>query len=229
MDSVIPQIVFYIFGFPITNTVVSTWVMMILVTILAILIIKFKPDAGEMIVEFIEGIIRPMMPSEPNPEKYIPVLGTMAIFVLMANILGIIPLLVSPTSNISTTIALALIIFFAVHIYGIKEKGLFGYIRDLANPIVLFPLEIIGHVSRTVSLSIRLFGNVLSTDFIVAIVISLIPYIAPLPFAALGLLTGVLQAYIFTALSALYIGSAVEIEQREKERQMLKKEIAEAL
>lgn len=229
MDSVIPQIVFYIFGFPITNTVVSTWVMMILVTILAILIIKFKPDAGEMIVEFIEGIIRPMMPAEPNPEKYIPVLGTMAIFVLMANILGIIPLLVSPTSNISTTIALALIIFFAVHIYGIKEKGLFGYIRDFANPIVLFPLEIIGHVSRTVSLSIRLFGNVLSTDFIVAIVISLIPYIAPLPFAALGLLTGILQAYIFTALSALYIGSAVEIEQREKERQMLKKEIAEAL
>lgn len=229
MESVIPQIVFYIFGFPITNTVVSTWVMMILVTILAILIIKFKPDAGEMIVELIEGIIRPMMPSEPNPEKYIPVLGTMAIFVLMANILGNIPLLVSPTSNISTTIALALIIFFAVHFYGIKEKGLFGYIKDFANPIVLFPLEIIGHVSRTVSLSIRLFGNVLSTDFIVAIVISLIPYILPLPFAALGLLTGILQAYIFTALSALYIGSAVEIEQREKERQMLKKEIAEAL
>ncbi len=228
MEDVIPQVVFYLFGLPITNTVVSTWIMMIIIIILVILIRKFKPDAGEMIVEFIENMISSVMPADANPAKYMTVLGTMAIFLILANILSIIPFLVSPTANINTTIALALIIFFSVHFYGIKEKGLVGYLRDFANPIFMLPLEIVSQLSRTLSLSIRLFGNILSTDLIVAIVFSLIPFIVPLPLAALGMLTGVLQAYIFTVLSSLYIGSAIEIEQNEKERQILKREIAEA-
>lgn len=228
MDAVIPQVVFYLLGLPITNTVVSTWIMMILIIILVILLKKFKPDLAEMIVEFIENVISSVMPDNINPAKYLTVLGTMAVFLVLANILSIFPLLVSPTANLNTTIALALVIFFAVHFYGIREKGVIGYLKDFAKPIFILPLEIVSHISRTLSLSVRLFGNILSTDLIVAIVFALIPFIVPLPIAALGMLTGVLQAYIFVVLSSLYIGSAIVIEENEKERQMLKRELAEA-
>jgi F-type H+-transporting ATPase subunit a len=134
--------------------------------------------------------------------------------------------MVSPTANINTTIALAIVVFFAVHIYGIREKGLWNYLKDFATPVFILPLEIVSQFSRTLSLAIRLFGNVLSTDLIVAIVFSLIPFILPLPLAALAMLTGVLQAYIFTVLASLYIASAVEIQEFEQERRQLKKEQA---
>ncbi len=227
METVVPQVVFYLFGLPITNTVVSTWVLMVLIILLALLIRKFSPDAGEMIVEFIDNIVSSVMPKDTNVTKFLPVLGTMAIFLLLANIFSIFPLMVSPTANINTTIALALIIFFTVHIYGILEKGFFGYLKDFASPIFILPLEIVSQFSRTLSLSIRLFGNILSTDLIVAIVFALIPFIIPLPLAALGMLTGVLQAYIFIVLASLYIASAVEIQESEKERRDLKQKIAE--
>ncbi len=133
--------------------------------------------------------------------------------------------MVSPTANINTTFALSLLVFFAVHYFGIREKGLWGYIKDTASPIFVFPLEVISQLSRTLSLTIRLFGNVLSTDLVVAIIFSLIPFIVPLPLAALGMLTGVLQAYIFTVLASLYIASAIEIANVEEERRQMKQEL----
>jgi F-type H+-transporting ATPase subunit a len=136
--------------------------------------------------------------------------------------------MVSPTANINTTIALAVVVFFAVHIFGVIEKGAWGYVKDFASPIFILPLEIVSQFSRTLSLSVRLFGNILSTDLIVAIVFSLIPFIVPLPLAALGMLTGVLQAYIFIVLASLYISSAVEIQEVEKERRDLKEELAQS-
>jgi len=227
METVIPHVVFYLFGLPITNTIVSTWVLMLLIILLAFLIRKFTPDAGELIVEFIDSIVSSVMPKDINVTKFLPVLGTMAIFLVLANIFSIFPFMVSPTANINTTIALAVIIFFTVHIYGILEKGFFGYFKDFASPIFILPLEIVSQFSRTLSLSIRLFGNILSTDLIVAIVFALIPFILPLPLAALGMLTGILQAYIFIVLASLYIASAVETQESEKERRDLKREIAE--
>ena len=97
--------------------------------------------------------------------------------------------------------------------------------KGLLLPIYLLPLEIVSQLSRTLALTIRLFGNIISSDLIVAIVFSLIPFIVPLPFIALGLLTGVLQAYIFTVLASLYIASAIEVESTEDERRRLKQEI----
>jgi F-type H+-transporting ATPase subunit a len=108
------------------------------------------------------------------------------------------------------------------------EKGAWGYVKDFASPIFILPLEIVSQFSRTLSLSVRLFGNILSTDLIVAIVFSLVPFIVPLPLAALGMLTGVLQAYIFVVLASLYISSAVEIQEAEKERRDLKEELAQS-
>jgi F-type H+-transporting ATPase subunit a len=226
MEAITPQVVFYLFGLPITDTVVSSWVMMVLIILVAFLIRKFKPTAGEMIVEMINDIVSSVMPENAKVSKYLPILGTLAIFLIFANVFSIFPLMVSPTANLNTTIALAVVVFFAVHYYGVREKGLWGYTKDFANPIFILPLEIVSQFSRTLSLAIRLFGNILSTDLIVAIVFSLIPFIVPLPLAALGMLTGVLQAYIFLVLASLYIASAIEVEEMEEERRELKQELS---
>lgn len=226
MEAITPQVVFYLFGLPITDTVVSSWIMSVIIILVAYLIRKFKPTAGEMIVEMINGIVSSVMPENVNVSTYLPVLGTLAIFLIFANIFSIFPLMVSPTANLNTTTALAVVVFFAVHFYGVRKKGLWGYVKDFANPIFILPLEIVSQFSRTLSLAIRLFGNILSTDLIVAIVFSLIPFLVPLPLAALGMLTGVLQAYIFLVLSSLYIASAIEVEEMEQERRELKNELS---
>ena len=172
METVVPQPVFKLFGLTFNETVTSTWVMMAIIIIIAILIRKFKPALGEMIIELINNIVQSVMPEEINVSKYISILGTMAIFLLFANIFGIFPRMLSPTANINTTIALSVIIFFSVHVIGIIEKGFLSYFKDLATPIFIFPLEIVSQFSRTLSLSLRLFGNIISTDLIVAIVFS---------------------------------------------------------
>ena len=228
MEAITPQVVFYLFGLPITNTVVSSWVMTVLIVLVAFIIRKFKPTAGEMIVEMINNIVSSVMPDDTKVSKYLPILGTLAIFLIFANIFSIFPLMVSPTANLNTTIALSVVVFFAVHYYGVVEKGLWGYIKDFASPVFILPLEIVSQFSRTLSLAIRLFGNILSTDLIVAIVFSLIPFIVPLPLAALGMLTGVLQAYIFLVLASLYIASAIEVEEMEQERRNLKNEFSKS-
>ena len=210
MESVTPQVVFTLFGLPVRSTVLATWVAMGLITLVVLILDKTKPHLLENFVEFISNMIAGIM-NLKNVERYLPVLGTLIIFIAVANTLGALPLLTSPTSDINTTIALSLVIFFAVHIYGIRANGLFRYTKDMASPIFLLPLEIIGQVSRTVSLALRLFGNILSGELIVAIVFSLIPILVPLPLMGLSLLIGILQAYVFTALSSVYIASAVEI------------------
>lgn len=228
MEAIAPQVIFYLFGLPITDTVVSTWVMMVIIIVASFFISKYKPTAGEMIVEMINNIVSSVMPEDIDVSKYLTILGTLAIFLALANIFSIFPLMVSPTANINTTTALAIVVFFAVHFYGIRDKGLWQYLKDFANPIFILPLEIVSQFSRTLSLAIRLFGNVLSTDLIVAIVFSLIPFLVPLPLAALGMLTGVLQAYIFLVLASLYIASAIEVEEMEEERRQLKQELSKS-
>jgi F-type H+-transporting ATPase subunit a len=225
MEAATPQTIFYLFGLPITDTVVSTWVMMLVIIVIAALIRLFKIDVAERIIAMIHGIIASVMPEDTNVMQYLPMLGTLMIFLVFGNIFSVFPMMVSPAANINTTFALSLIVFFAVHVFGIKEKGLWGYFKGLASPIFLLPLEIVSQLSRTLALTIRLFGNIISSDMIVAIVFSLIPFILPLPFIALGLLTGALQAYIFTILASLFIASAIEVESTEDERRRLKQEL----
>jgi F-type H+-transporting ATPase subunit a len=107
-------------------------------------------------------------------------------------------------------VALATVVFLSVHYFGMQQQGVWGYLKNLASPIFLLPLEIIGQISRTVSLAVRLFGNVLSTELIVLVVFMLVPLIVPLPVIGLNIFTGLLQAYIFTALSAVYIYTGLE-------------------
>jgi F-type H+-transporting ATPase subunit a len=210
MDSVTPRVVFTLFGLPVRNTILATWVTMGLIILVVVILDRIKPHLLENFVEFLSNLIGGIMNLE-HVEKYLPILGTLIIFIAVANTLGSFPLLTSPTSDINTTIALALVVFFAVHIYGIRANGIFPYAKDMASPIFLLPLEIIGQISRTISLALRLFGNILSGELIVAIVFSLIPVFLPLPLMGLSLLIGILQAYVFTALSSVYISTAIEI------------------
>ena len=212
MDSVTPRVVFTLFGLPVRNTVLTTWVAMGLIILVVVILDRIKPHLLENFVEFLSNLIGGIMNLE-HVEKYLPLLGTLIIFIAVANTLGFFPLLTSPTSDINTTIALALVVFVAVHYYGIRANGITRYAKNMASPIFLLPLEIIGQISRTISLALRLFGNILSGELIVAIVFSLIPVGVPLILMALSLLIGILQAYVFTALSSVYIETAVQTSE----------------
>lgn len=232
MDEFFPQVVFSVFGIGVRDTVVSTWVMMTILIALVIVIRRRRPTMLEMVLDFLEDLIEDLLGGY-HIERYLPFLGSLAIFVAFANVLSVLPTIplpggnmlpiVAPTRDLNTPIALALVVFFSVHYYGMRQQGILGYLKNLASPIFLLPLEIIGQISRTVSLAVRLFGNVLSTELIVLVVFMLIPLLAPLPVIGLNIFTGVLQAYIFTALAAVYISTALE----ESEDQEGMKETAE--
>jgi len=185
---------------------------MAVIIVAVILMNILKPDLAEMIVEFLSNLISDIMNIE-SPEPYLPLIGTLAIFITVANSTGIIPLLSSPTSDINTPLALALIVFFAIYYYGVRSKGFIRYFKELASPIFMLPLEIVGQFSRTLSLTLRLFGNVLSGDLIASILLSLVPLFVPLPMMGLSMLLGILQAYVFTALASVYIASAIETSE----------------
>lgn len=209
MDAIIPQPIFTILGITINSTIISTWIGMIFIIGSVIILKSTKPALLEMLIEFISSFISDVMNTD-DIEPYLPFLGSLAIFIAVSNNLGLFPILSSPTSDINTPIALALVVFFSVHIYGIKKKGGKNYAKDFASPIFLLPLEIMGQISRTLSLSLRLFGNILSTDLIVLIMMNILPVIVPLPIMGLGALTALLQAYIFTSLASVYIASAIK-------------------
>jgi len=208
MEEITPQVMFYIFNIPVRDTVVSTWIMMGILTILILVLRRFSPTSIEMVIEFLNDFISDLM-GRPVA-TYLPLLGSLAIFIAVGNLLGVIPFLNAPTRDINTTFALALVVFFSVHYFGVKEEGFVTYFKNLASPIFLLPLEIISQLSRTLSLTLRLFGNILSGELIVAIILSLVPLFVPLPLIGLSIFTGLLQAYIFTALAAVYITAGME-------------------
>lgn len=210
MDIIEHPVLFYLLGIPISQTVVMTWILIVITVVIVLILRKVLPSLLETMLEFITGMVADVLDVD-NLNPYLPLLGSLFIFILLSNMLSIVPGLKSPTSDINTTLALALVVLFSVQLYGIRQKGFWGYLKTFSDPIWLFPLEIVSQVSRTFSLTLRLFGNIMSGDLIVAIVFSIIPLIVPVAMMSLSLLTGVLQAYVFTILAALYIASAVEV------------------
>jgi F-type H+-transporting ATPase subunit a len=222
MDGFFPQEVFSILGIGITNTVVSTWIMMVIITAVVLLLRRLAPSALEMAIEGLSGMLADLMKRPVEP--YLPFLGALVLFIGFANILSVLPYLplpngkmiaiISPTRDINTPAALAITVFFAVHYFGVQSQGAWDYFKDLASPIYLLPLtlplEIFGQLSRTLSLAVRLFGNIISLDMVVAVIFMLVPLIAPLPLTGLNVFTGVLQAYIFTSLAAVFISQGLE-------------------
>lgn len=141
-------------------------------------------------------------------------IGTLFLFIATSNVLGLAPAFESPAASLSTTVALAICVFLSVPIFGIMKKGLGGYLKHYIEPTwIMLPFHIISEITRTISLAIRLFGNVMSGSLLVGILVSVIPLIIPLALQALELLVGIIQAYIFTVLALVYIASAVQAQE----------------
>ncbi len=205
---------------PVSETVVVTWGLMATLTLLSWLVtrrMRLRPGpvqaAVELAVDGIDGLITDTM--RTPPDRYRPLVGTLLIFLATANLSSVLPGVDPPTAHIETAAALALIVFVAVHYYGIRSHGLWGYLADFAKPtILMLPLNILAEFTRTFSLMVRLFGNIMSGVFVVGIILSLSGLLIPIPLMALDLLTGLVQAYIFTVLAMVFIGAAVGSSER---------------
>ena len=148
-----------------------------------------------------------------EPVRYLPFVGTLFLFIAVSNALVIVPFYDPPTASLSTTTALALCVFIAVPAYGIAERGLAAYLRRYIEPSpLMLPFNIIGDLSRTAALSIRLFGNIMSGSLIVVLILALAPFFFPVLINVLGLLTGLIQAYIFAVLAAVFIASGAQAQ-----------------
>jgi F-type H+-transporting ATPase subunit a len=153
-----------------------------------------------------------------HPEKYLGFLGTLFLFVGAASLCTIMPGYQPPTGSLSTTVALALSVFVAVPLFGIEEKGMGGYLNSYVEPtVIMLPFNVISEVSRTLALAVRLFGNMMSGTMIIGILLSITPFIFPIIMTALGLLTGMVQAYIFFILATVYIAAATRVRERGSE------------
>lgn len=165
----------------------------------------------EVLVAGMRGQIREI--SHQDPGRYLPFVGTLFLFIAVSNLLGVVPGYEPPTGSLSTTAALAICVFVAVPIYGISQKGFIDYLRQYAKPTVfMLPFNITGELSRTLALAVRLFGNIMSGSMIGAILLAIAPLVFPIVMQALGLLTGLIQAYIFAILAMVYIAAATRTQ-----------------
>lgn len=220
------QVIFWHNGFAKVNgTLVMTWIVMIILVVGAKALTRkltFRADGvsrGQAALEIIVmGVCEQLRDTGlTKPRLYLPFLGTLFLFIALSNLGTLIPGFESPTSSLSATAALALCVFIAVPIFGIREQGLSGYLRTYTEPTpLMLPFNIISELSRTLALAVRLFGNMMSGGLIVAILITITPFLFPIVMTALGLLTGMVQAYIFTILAAVYIAAATTQAQASK-------------
>lgn len=213
------ETVFWEHGFITLNlTIVTTWVLILVLVVVARLITrKLKTDIHisrwqcflEMVVTGINNQIREV--GLKNPKEYIGFIGTLFLFIAFANVCIIFPWYEPPTASLSTTAALAICVFIAVPYFGIEKSGFLGYLKSYVKPtVIMLPFNLISEVSRTIALAIRLFGNIMSGGMIVGILLSIAPFIFPVVMSALGLLTGMVQAYIFSILATVYVTAAVQ-------------------
>jgi F-type H+-transporting ATPase subunit a len=200
----------------ITRPVVTTWAIMAALALASRLVTRrlaMRPTRGQAILELIVtgimGQIEEIIRKPPRP--FLPLLGTLFIFLVPANLSGVLPGVQAPTATLETPAALALIVFIAVHFYGVRSRGIFGYLASFAQPkLIMLPLNLVSEVTRTFSMMVRLFGNVMSGEFVIALIIGLAGLFVPVPLMALEILVGLVQAYIFTVLATVFIGAAVD-------------------
>ena len=203
----------------INATLAFTWAVMLFMTAAAFLVSRALSDGKlgerwrilpEIVVTAIEKQIRDV--GLQKPRAHLPFLGTIFLFVGVSSLCTVIPGYQAPTSSLSTTTALALCVFVAVPFFGIREKGLGAYLGSYVRPTVLMlPFNILSELSRTLALAVRLFGNMMSGAMIIGILLSVTPLLFPIILTVLGLLTGMIQAYIFFILATVYIAAATSV------------------
>jgi F-type H+-transporting ATPase subunit a len=211
---------FHLGPVPISEPVVLTWLIMLGLLLFSWSVtrhLKLLPSVGQTILElFVETLDAQISDTmQVAPALYRSLIGTLFIFVLCANWSSLLPGIEPPTAHVETDAALALIVFAATIFHGIRTRGLRGYLASFAEPSwVMIPLNLVEQITRTFSLVVRLFGNVMSGVFVIGIVLSLAGLLVPIPLMALDLLTGAVQAYIFTVLAMVFIGAALAEPQR---------------
>lgn len=202
--------------FKLNATIVFTWGLMIVLAVSSKLItsklsMDLKRSRWQNLLEIIvTGMMKQIEEvGLKEPHKYIGFLGTLFLFVAMASLCTVIPGYEPPTASLSTTAALALCVFVAVPFFGIEEQGVGDYLKSYVEPtFIMLPFNVISELSRTLALAVRLFGNMMSGAMIIGILLTITPFIFPIVMTALGLLTGMVQAYIFSILAAVYIAAA---------------------
>lgn len=211
--------------FKLNATIVTTWALMLVLAVGARLITRnlaheIRISRWQALLEIVVTNIRKQIEEVGlrQPDRYLGFLGTLFLFIALSNLCTIFPGYEPPTGSLSTTAALALCVFVAVPVFGIAESGWRAYIESYLKPtIVMLPFNIISELSRTLALSIRLFGNMMSGTMILAILLTITPFIFPIVMSLLGLLTGMVQAYIFTILATVYIAAATRAREEAKD------------
>jgi len=206
---------FHVGPVPITAPVLVTWMIMLVLAGFARLVTRrltLEPSKTQAVLETVVGAIDSQIADtmQADPAPYRALIGTIFLYVLVANWSSLVPGIDPPTAHLETDAALALIVFCATIAYGIRAQGLAGYLKTFAEPSwVMIPLNLVEQVTRTFSLIVRLFGNIMSGVFVIGIVLSLAGFLVPIPLMALDLLTGAVQAYIFAVLACVFIGAAI--------------------
>ena len=209
------KVLFHIGPVPVSDAVVTTWGLMVVLTVVCYVGLRRRSVVAgpfqamlEILVETIESQVAAVIDRDAWP--YLPLLGTLFIFLVLANILAVVPGLKPPTAHIETPAALALVVFFSVHFFGIRSHGLRSYLHRYIRPnVLMLPLNVLSEITRTFSLMVRLFGNIMSHELVIGIVVLLAGLLVPVPFMLLGLLIGIIQAFIFTILATVFIAAAI--------------------
>lgn len=217
------RVLFWLGPLPVTATMVTSLVTSVLLVftmgLLARAVVR-RPSsrlaaAGRLTFRFLQNLVTETV-GRPSPGLEI-FAGSLFLFITGASVLGQLPAVAAPTSNLAATSALAVLVFLAVPVVGIRARGTLGYLKHYLTPNpLLFPLHVISELSRTLALALRLFGNMMSGHLIVALIVALTGLIVPVPLMALDLLIGLLQAYIFTILACVYIGAAIRVGEAEQ-------------
>jgi F-type H+-transporting ATPase subunit a len=201
------------------DVILYTWLVMAILVILALIVrarITQVPGKLQNIIEMIIGGIEKLVIDHMGEKgkPFFPLIASLALFILTSNVIGLVPGFYPPTASLNTTLALAIIVFLSTHVIGVWVHG-FSYIKHFLGPVwwltpLMLPIEIVGHLSRPVSLSFRLFGNMYGHELILLIFFSLAPFLVPLPMMIMGVLVALIQTLVFTLLSTIYIQGSLE-------------------
>jgi F-type H+-transporting ATPase subunit a len=217
--AVFPETVFSMGPVQVTDTVIFTWIVMTVIVITSFFLTRrlsirptLRQEALEAVFEAIERTVQDVLPLDPW--FVVPMLGTLWILIGFSNLAGLVPGIKTPTADINTTFAFAVLSYAATHVVGIANKGLKRYLAHYGEPTwIVLPFHLVAEVTRTVALAVRLFGNMLSGDMVAVIILGIAGLLAPVPFALLHIVIGLIQAYIFGVLTLVFIAGGIDEEQ----------------
>ncbi|HNP26438.1 MAG TPA: F0F1 ATP synthase subunit A [Nitrosomonas sp.] len=217
-----PSIVFYVGPFGITSIVVTTWGIMLVLGVLCWLATKNLSLTPGPLQTVLEGVVSAMEASiqavlPDRAQQLLPFIATLWIYIVTANLTGLIPQLHSPTGNLSVTAGLAILVFFSVHWFGIRNDGIRRYFKHYLSPTpLLLPFHLISEITRTVALAVRLFGNIMSLELVALLVLLVAGLLVPVPLLMLHIVEALVQAYIFGMLALVYVAGAMQSQQHKK-------------